>query len=108
MKYLFLVSAITVGGCAHTPIDEDQQMKIIEANISLPTKAVSLRSYRRHYAFTKDDPNMVTAVYAIGGQPRRLWLLEDEMPIILDGGCKVISFQYNVKSKLFSNISCNG
>ncbi len=107
MKYLFLSAAIIIVGCAHTPVSEDRLMKIIEANISLPTKSRPLELYRRHYAFIEDYPDVVTAVYAIGGQPRRIWLLEHEMPIIMDGGCNVISFQYNVQSKLFSNLSCN-
>lgn len=103
----FLLTAILLGGCAHSLSNEDGLMKSIEGSVSLPKEAAPLGRYRRHYAWAKDDRDTVMAVYALGGKPRRLWLPEDEMPIVLDGGCTVVTFRYHLKSKLISDLRCN-
>lgn len=103
----FLLTAILLGGCAHSLSGEDGLMKAIEGSVSLPKEAEPLGRYRRHYAWAKEDHDTVTAVYALGGKPGRLWLPENEMPIILDGGCTVVTFQYHLKSRLVSDLRCN-
>jgi hypothetical protein len=102
-----LLTAILLGGCAHSLRNEDYLMKSIESSVSLPKEAAPLRRYRRHYAWVKDDYDAVMAVYALGGQPKRLWLPNDEMPIVLDGGCSVVTFRYHLKTKLISELTCN-
>lgn len=102
-----LLTAILLGGCAHSLSNEDDLMRSIEGNVSLPKEAAPLGRYRRHYAWGKDDRDTVIAIYALGGKPARLWLPEDEMPIILDGGCTVVTFRYDLKSKLVSDLKCN-
>jgi len=103
----FLIAAMLLGGCAHSLSGEEGLMKAIEGSVSLPKEAAPFGRYRRHYAWAKDDPDTVMAVYALGGKPKRLWLPEDEMPIVLDGGCTVVTFRYNLKSKLISDLRCN-
>ena len=106
-RAMLLLTAILLGGCAHSLSSEDGLMKAIEDSVSLPREAAPLGRYRRHYAWVKDDRDTVMAVYALGGQPKRLWLPGDEMPIVLDGGCTVVTFRYHLKSKLISDLRCN-
>tara|TARA_B110001454_G_scaffold211806_1_gene227890 strand:- start:313 stop:618 length:306 start_codon:yes stop_codon:yes gene_type:complete len=95
-------------GCAHDLSHEEKLIRNIEARVELPQRASPVSRYRRHYAFKKDDPNIVEAVYERGGRPSSFWLKWDEMPIILDGGCSVVTFIYDLRTQSFKNVACNG
>jgi hypothetical protein len=107
MRCVILVAVVLFGGCAHHVDSEERLMAVIEAKITLPREAKPLQKYRRFYAYSGDEPNRVVAVYTFGGHPKRLWLAENEMPIVLDGGCAVVTFHYNFKTALISSLSCN-
>lgn len=107
-RLALLVSIVFSVGCAHARSPEEQLMRNIEARVHLPERASPVNRYRRHYALAKDDPNVVEAVYERGGRPTSLWLRWDEMPIILDGGCSVVTFTYDLRTQHFKNVACNG
>jgi hypothetical protein len=81
-------------------------MQTIEARIRLPAGAWPIGQYRRYYAFSNKDPDLVEAIYAKGGRPTRMWLNWDELPIIVDGGCSVIWVRYQVRAKRFVDLTC--
>lgn len=85
---------------------EDQLMAKIERTVKLPRGAAPIKKYRRHYTWT-DEGRTVWAVYALGGQPTKLWLPREDMPIYLDGGCSVVSFDFDVGRNSASNVTCN-
>lgn len=85
---------------------ENRLMAKIEKKVRLPTGAAPLTVYRRHYAWS-GTRDIVHAVYARGGRPGRLWLALEELPIILDGGCSVISFDYDVERDRPLKVVCN-
>ncbi len=73
--------------------------------MTLPPRAAPLRKYRRYYAWQEEDIT-VQAVYELGGKPAQLWLPREEMPIILDGGCSVVSFTFDVRRDTAKDMSC--
>lgn len=92
--------------CTNAADAEDRLMAKIEKQIRLPRGAANITTYRRHYAWS-DKRDTVYAVYERGGRPARLWLLLEEMPIILDGGCNVVTFDYDVVRDRPLNVTCN-
>jgi len=106
---IWLLGAILLAGCVHgLDSTEEQLMRTIEQSVNLPKGAAPLSRYRRHYAWSSSGSRAVEAVYTLGGKPDRLWLPADDMPIILDGGCSVITFKFEVDKNAPSNVHCNG
>jgi len=105
---IWVLGAILLAGCAHDlGSTEDQLMRMIEQSVALPEGAAPLSRYRRHYAWASGDPQAVEAVYTLGGKPDRLWLSADDLPIVLDGGCSVVTFKFEVARKTATNVRCN-
>ncbi|HEX7952778.1 MAG TPA: hypothetical protein VF523_06875 [Burkholderiales bacterium] len=84
---------------------QERLMRRIERTVTLPGRAADLRKYRRYYAWREEDET-VDAIYVLGGEPAQFWLPHNEMPIILDGGCSVIWFSFNVRRNIASDMSC--
>lgn len=106
---VWALGAILLAGCAHgVGGTKEQLMHTIEKSIALPEGAAPLLRYRRHYAWSSSDPQVVEAVYTLGGRPDRLWLSSNDLPIVLDGGCSVITLRFEVKKRTVSNLRCNG
>lgn len=101
----FAILVLAAAGTAQAAYPEDKLMARIERTVVLPEGAHPLRQYRRHYTWG-DDGKTVYAVYVLGGKPRRLWLAKEDMPIYLHGGCNVVSFDYHVIDRSFTDITC--
>jgi hypothetical protein len=101
-------AALLLSGCVQDLSAEDRVMRTIEATVVLPSGSAPLARYRRHYAWAKDKPGFVDAVYERGGRPKRLWLSWGEMPIVMHGGCGVITFTFDAKRRSFESVTCNG
>lgn len=93
---------ILLGGCAHSDDPQAEQealTKKIESRIKLPDGAGQLASYGRNYAFAEDGTVIAAFVAPYGpsdakaGKSRWHDSYED-LPMILDGGCSVISVKY--------------
>lgn len=107
-RQIVYVSLMLVSACAHSSDDSNQIMKKIEAKLIMPVGAESIETYRRYYSWTDEQQTSVQAVYEHGGKPARLWLPSNEMPIILDGGCSVVTFTYDLPTDKVKNVACNG
>lgn len=94
--------------------DAEQQaiMDRIEREVRLPGGAGPLDSYSRFYAWQErgDGVRKVIAVYLGVGErtPGRRWGTENEFPLILDGGCGMITLSYDVTAQRIEHITCNG
>jgi hypothetical protein len=86
---------------------EEAVMASIEASIRLPAGAGDLESYERVYAWAQSG-RKVSAVYFTGGVPGRRWVEASQLPLIMDGGCGVITLTYDVASSRVEGIGCNG
>ena len=102
-----LVALLLLAACVHDVRSDDRLARSIEASVTLPASAFALTSYRRYYAWVDGKRDTVEAVYDRSGPPKRLWLPHDELPIILDGGCSVVHFNYEVVSRTVHELRCN-
>ncbi len=106
---IWVLGAVLLAGCAHDlGTTEDQLMRTIEQSVTLPEGAAPLSRYTRHYAWSSGDPQVVDAVYTLDGKSDRLWLAADDLPIVLHGGCSVITFKFEVATKAAHDVRCNG
>lgn len=111
---LTLVVAL-LAGCteAEKPSSDNEAMaEKIERLVELPEGAGPIDSYGRNYA-TGDD-GKVYAVYTAPHGPEdtqagasRWYENVDELPMIMDGGCSVVTVTYNPETEYVS-ASCNG
>jgi hypothetical protein len=130
MKPLPLLAALLALGCADAPAqnnqgatppaapsgrDAEQQalMDRIEREVRLPRGAGPVASYARFYAWQQqrgDGVRKVVAVYEnlTGAASGRRWVTEREFPVIMDGGCGVVSLSYDVATQRIEHVSCNG
>jgi len=102
---------------AATPPNSEAQareelMDRIERQLRLPEGAAPLASYARYYAWQQrgDDRRKVVAVYLGVGErtPGRRWVEETEFPLILDGGCGLVSLSYDLAAQRIEHVTCNG
>lgn len=49
-----------------------------------------------------------SATTASGAPPGRRWVSETDFPLIMDGGCGVITLSYNLAAQRVEHITCNG
>jgi hypothetical protein len=87
-------------------------MDRIEREVRLPEGAGALASYARYYAWQQrgDGVRKVVAVYQnlTGERPGRHWVTERDFPVIMDGGCGVVTLSYDVAAQRIEHVSCNG
>ena len=92
--------------------EQEAIMDRIEREVRLPAGAAPLASYARHYAWQErgDGVRKVIAVYLGVGErtPGRRWGTENDFPLILDGGCGLITLSYDVAAQRIEHVTCNG
>lgn len=98
---------LMLGSCVHSPDRETLLMQSIEQGLQMPEGAFPVPHYRRHYAWALGKSDVIDAVYLKGGRAARLWLSADDMPIVLDGGCSVVTFSYDTRRHRAEAVRCN-
>ena len=94
----------SAGAMATTP--ETRFMDVIEANIELPAGAHELEKYTRTYMFGE---RKVLAIYTTHGRSGRSWVSRPaDFPVIFDGGCSVVNIVYDLETRSFLRVACNG
>jgi hypothetical protein len=90
----------------------EELMDQIERQVRLPEGAGPLASYARYYAWQQreDGFRKVVAVYVRldGHAPGRYWVAENELPLILDGGCSLVALSYDLAAQRVEHVTCNG
>lgn len=111
--------ALLLLGCAQAqpavpaPSPAEEQARImdrIETLVRLPEGARPLAAYGRYYAWQsrQDGVRKVVAVYVSEENPRRHWMAENQLPLVMDGGCGVVNLSFDVAADRFGGVSCNG
>jgi hypothetical protein len=99
-------------GPAGTDAGEQAIMDRIEREIRLPEGAAPLATYARSYAWQQREDNVrkVVAVYEnlTGAPAGRRWATGNEFPLVLDGGCGLITLSYDVAARRIEHVTCNG
>ena len=127
MKALPVFALLLAIGCAQAPAQNNQAMQPsaggadaaqqalmdrIERDVRLPEGAGALATYARYYAWQQrpDGARKVVAVWQnlTGEPPARHWVTERGFPVIMDGGCGVVSLTWDVATQRIEHIACNG
>lgn len=84
-------------------------MDRIERIVVLPAGAAPLTNYGRYYAWEQrtDGVRKVLAVYVFERQPQRHWVAQNQLPLIMDGGCAIISVTFDVAAGRIEWVACN-
>ena len=119
MRQFVLLSALMLAACAADvpderhlsaedvqPPPETRFMDTIELTIELPTGAYALDRYTRTYMFGE---RKVLAIYTTHGQPGRVWVSRPaDFPVVFDGGCSVVNVAWDLETRSFLRVTCNG
>jgi hypothetical protein len=97
-------------GAAQPPANSDDIMNRIEALVAMPQGASSLTLYGRYYALEvrSDGVVKVLGVYVREPSPRRHWVKQNELPLVMDGGCDIVTLTYDARLDRVDRIECNG
>ena len=118
MRWLGFSLLPILAGCDSgvPPNGHDQAMTEIEQEVRLPTTAFKLENYARYYA---RDGSRIIGVYITTVDPKNhhfdlpvgqnRWVSEtDDLPVINDGGCSVITVSYDPGARKVESVTCNG
>ena len=83
-------------------------MDKIEATRRMPAAAAPVAAYVRFYAWADIQKTKVTAVFVKSETPGRRWVDFDDLPMVMDGGCRVVELVYDVKIGFIEDIYCHG
>lgn len=96
---------------APAPLPEaEPMMDRIEAAIAMPAGAGPLADYGRYYALESrtDGVRKVVAVYVREPSPRRHWVDQNALPLVMDGGCDIVTLTYDFDADRIERVECNG
>jgi hypothetical protein len=87
----------------------------VEATLSMPQGAASLKQYIRYYAGTLEKGHRVLLghfelgpTYNGADGDVRVVKSKNDLPVVFDGGCSIIFFRYDITEKRVVNLRCNG
>jgi hypothetical protein len=110
---LLLLGCTQAQPAAPAPSPAEEQAPImdrIEALVRLPEGARPLAAYGRYYAWQsrQDGVRKVVAVYVSEENPRRHWVAENGLPLVMDGGCGIVNLSFDVAADRIEGVGCNG
>ena len=85
-------------------------MNRIETIVVMPPDAAPLAVYGRYYAWEARDDGVqkVLATYVRREAPGRHWVDQNELPLVMDGGCDIVTLTYDVATDRVDRVECNG
>lgn len=109
---VWLWIAVILSGCS----DENSvaqpskaEVEAIEKSVVLPDDAEPLLKYARHYAgLNRGSHRIIRGIYILGDETGVLIKTTEELPVVFDGGCNVVTVEYDVSSASFLEVSCGG
>ncbi len=85
------------------------EVAAIERSVVLPHGAEPLENYSRHYASVGDKAHrVIRGIYLLGDGTGVVVTTAEKLPVLFDGGCSVITVEYDAVSTAFLEVSCNG
>ena len=100
------IALMTYGLAVSDP--NDGLLDRIEANVSMPVGAERVEVYARYYAITNDGSDITGIYLRIGNEaPGRRWVNERELPIVMDGGCGVVTVVADAATATVRSVFCN-
>lgn len=105
------IPLLVPGWSAAEPLSRPSSAEIqaIERSVVLPPGAEPLRAFARHYASViQDGRRVIRGIYVLEGEARVIVTTADALPRVLDGGCGVVTVEYDVLEAAFLLVMCNG
>lgn len=100
-------AAVLVSGCEKNPaLRRADVMNTIDHQVRLPRGAAPRQTYARYYAWIEQD-RRVAGVYVRGEMLGRRWVNRNHLPLVLQPGCSVITFTWDVAARRVERIACN-
>jgi len=85
------------------------EVEAIERSVVLPREAEELEKYSRHFASVGDTTHrVIRGIYFLGDGPGVFITAAEQLPVVFDGGCNVITVEYDALSGSLLEVSCNG
>ena len=88
-----------------------KDISTIESNIALPKGAHPLAAYSRYYFITDvDGLNQLIGYYFYENakNPGIHWIQPNSLPMMADGGCRVVHIEYDLINEKLLKARCNG
>lgn len=109
---VWLPIAVMLSGCSGANAvarPTKNEVEAIEKSVVLPDEAEPLLKYARHYASLDEGTHrIIRGIYILGDEAGVFIATAEELPVVFDGGCSVVTVEYDVSSASFRVVSCNG
>jgi hypothetical protein len=105
------MSILVQSWCGAAQLDEPSkaELQAIESSVVLPPGAEPVAAYARYYAnISQGGHRIIRGIYVFGDEARIVITTAEKLPAILDGGCVVVTIEYDVSTATFLQVSCNG
>jgi hypothetical protein len=85
------------------------EIRQLEQALKLPSAATSIDHYSRYYTGIVDRGKLVIVGTLVSGLDK-ITIVDslNDLPGILDGGCSVVNVEFDVQSRRFIKVYCNG
>lgn len=105
---LAIAMALVPGGCQQSRPSDSRLAERIERHVEVAHPSLNLKEYARFYAHGPD--RTVYAIYVDaridGRSGETRWASQEELPIINDAGCGVVTTEYDVASDTLRSSRC--
>jgi hypothetical protein len=96
-------------GADPAALPSNAEVAAIERSVVLPSGAEPLEKYSRHYASVGDkEHRVIRGIYLLGDGTGVIITTAEKLPVVFDGGCSVITVEWDVLARAFLEVSCNG
>lgn len=103
-----LAIALAIGACSQR---QAEVLDVLEAGVSMPAGASPLARYSRYYFVERsrgEQQAKIIGIYLASNKPSRRWAPFDQVPVIMDGGCAMVTVVFDARTHLFESSQCNG
>jgi hypothetical protein len=114
-NFMGLAACLLLVSCNVRPSNDLAIAHEIEIQVTKRVPEMNLKHQARFYAHSK--AGRIVAVYlygtdtdtAIVGTPgTSVWVTEENLPQVMDGGCSVVHIVFDTKSQKIDELHCNG
>lgn len=85
------------------------EVQTIERSVVLPRGSEPVLAFARYYAsVSQNGHRIIRGIYVLGDNAQVVITTAEKLPMILDGGCGVVTIEYDASTEAFLRVSCNG
>lgn len=96
-------------GADPIPGPSKAEVQEIERSVVLPHGAEPVEAFVRYYAaVSRNGHRIIRGIYVLGEEARIVMTTAERLPMVLDGGCGVVTVEFDASARAFLETSCNG